>query len=189
SCTGKARTLSSSDVRIFSIRTFRSFLAGPTEGRFAARSRRDLGGASLVDTSRAFRRVLTGDHPVVLKGLYPRWLQRLARMPRTRIRRFRSDLTGIQPLEVRTLLSVSVVNNAGQGYAGLSFNQSGGYVPPDTNGAAGPNAYVETVNQTVALYPNKSTGAGAITDSLSHFFVTTGNLSNADSGAGFSDPV
>jgi uncharacterized repeat protein (TIGR01451 family) len=126
---------------------------------------------------------------MVLKSVYRRWLQRLARTSRPRIRRFRSDLLGIQSLEVRTLLSVSVLNNAGQGYAGLSFNQSGGYVPPDTNGAAGPNAYVETVNQSLALYPNKSTGAGAVTDSLSHFFVTTGNLSSADSGAGFSDPV
>src|SRR5262249_56624862 len=104
-------------------------------------------------------------------------------------RRSRTDLYGVQVLEVRMLLSVSVVNNAGNGYAGLSFNSSGGYVPPDTNGAAGPTAYVETVNQTVALFPNKSTGAGAVTDSLSHFFLTTGNLSPPDSGSGFSDPV
>lgn len=126
---------------------------------------------------------------MILKSLYRRWLQRLTFSPRRRIRRPRSGLVGIQTLEVRTLLSVSVVNNAGQGYAGLSFNQSGGYVPPDTNGAAGPSAYVETVNQTVALYANKSTGAGAVTDSLSHFFLTTGRLTPADSGAGFSDPV
>ena len=53
----------------------------------------------------------------------------------------------LEPLEDRTVLSVSILNNAGNGYAGLSFNQSGGYVPPDTSGAAGPSAYVETVNQ------------------------------------------
>jgi uncharacterized repeat protein (TIGR01451 family) len=124
--------------------------------------------------------------PMILKSPYRRWLERLTFAPRTQFRRSRTYLFGIQTLEVRTLLSVSVVNNAGQGSAGLSFNQSGGYVPPDTNGAAGPTAYVETVNQTVAL---KSTGAVAVTDSLSHFFLTTGNLSPADSGSSFSDPV
>jgi uncharacterized repeat protein (TIGR01451 family) len=95
----------------------------------------------------------------------------------------------IERLEDRTLLSVTVLNNSGSGYAGLSFNQSGGYVPPDTNGAAGPSAYVETVNQTVALYASKSTGAGAVTDSLSHFLFTTGGLTRADSGSGLSDPI
>src|SRR4051812_33131930 len=82
-------------------------------------------------------------------------------------RRLPRQLT-IESLEDRTLLSVTVLNNSGKGYAGLSFNQSGGYVPPDSVGAAGPSAYVETVNQTVALYASKSTGAGALTDSLSH---------------------
>ena len=125
-----------------------------------------------------------------LKTLFHRWLQRLACTPRTAIRRYsRFDPSGIQTLEVRVLLSVSVLNNASQGYAGLSFNQSGGYVPPDTNGAAGPAAYVETVNQSVALYGNKATGAGAVTDSLSHFLFTTGALTRADSGSGQSDPV
>src|SRR4029077_13627858 len=52
----------------------------------------------------------------------------------------------LEPLEDRTVLSVSIAatNNNGQGYAALSFNQSGGYVPPDTCGAAGPTNYVET---------------------------------------------
>jgi uncharacterized repeat protein (TIGR01451 family) len=125
-----------------------------------------------------------------LKRLFDHWFQSLAskrdRAPR---RRARPSSCGIQTLEVRTLLSVSVLNNAASGYAGLSFNQSGGYVPPDTNGAAGPSAYVETVNQTVALYANKATGAGAATDSLGHFMFSTGGLTRADSGSGQSDPV
>ena len=62
-------------------------------------------------------------------------------------------------------------------------------MPPDTSGAAGPSAYVETVNQSVALYTSKATGAGAVTDSLSHFLFTTGGLTRADSGSGLSDPV
>src|SRR2546430_4705667 len=120
------------------------------------------------------------------KKLFQRWLQRLTYRPRTTTRRRApSYLFGIQTLEVRTLLTVSVLNNAGNGFAGLSFNQSGGYVPPDTNGAAGPTAYVETVNQLLAVYTSKDTGAGAVTDSLSHFFVTTGGLRSIDSGSGF----
>jgi uncharacterized repeat protein (TIGR01451 family) len=86
-------------------------------------------------------------------------------------------------------LSVSILNNGASGYSALSFNQSGGYVPPDSNGAAGPSAYVETVNQTLAIYSPKATGTTAATDSLSHFLFTTGGLSRADSGSGLSDPV
>ena len=95
----------------------------------------------------------------------------------------------LEVLEDRTVPSVSILNNSGNGYAALSFNQSGGYVPPDTCGAAGPSAYVETVNQEVALYGSKATGAGAVTDSLSHFLFTTGGLTRADSGSGLSDPI
>src|SRR6478736_6287166 len=108
---------------------------------------------------------------------------------RAAIARSRARRPLVEALENRTVLSVSVLNNAGAGYAALSFNQSGGYVPPDTCGAAGPSAYVETVNQEVALYASKSTGAGAVTDSLSHFLFTTGGLSRADSGSGLSDPI
>ena len=104
-----------------------------------------------------------------------------------RLARGRSPLVEI--LENRTLLSVSVLNSSGNGYAALSFNQSGGYVPPDTSGAAGPSAYVETVNQEVALYTSKATGAGAATDSLSHFLFSTGGLPRADAGSGLSDPI
>ncbi|HWE40337.1 MAG TPA: DUF11 domain-containing protein [Isosphaeraceae bacterium] len=108
--------------------------------------------------------------------------------PRTTSRGARRRLV-VEALERRTVLSVSVLNNAGSGYSALSFNQSGGYVPPDTDGAAGPSAYVETVNQSVALYTNKATGAGAVTDSLGHFLFTTGGLSRADSRSGQSDPI
>jgi uncharacterized repeat protein (TIGR01451 family) len=84
---------------------------------------------------------------------------------------------------------VAILNNSGNGYAALSFNQSGGYVPPDTAGAAGPSAYVETVNQSVALYSPKGTGASTQTDSLSHFLFTAGHLTRADGGSGLSDPI
>ena len=66
----------------------------------------------------------------------------------------------LETLEDRTVLSVSILNNGGNGYAGLNFNRSGGYVPPDTSGAAGPSAYVETVNQAVALYAPRPPGPG-----------------------------
>ena len=105
------------------------------------------------------------------------------------LRRFNLFSLGLERLEDRRVFSVSIFNNGGNGFSGLSFSQSGGYVPPDATGAAGPSAYVETVNQALAIYANKATGAGAITDSLSHFFFTTGGLSRADSGSGLSDPI
>src|SRR5689334_7104014 len=97
----------------------------------------------------------------------------------------------LERLEDRTLPSVSIAptNNNGQGYTALDFNQSGGYTPPDTCGAAGPTGYVETVNQTVALYGTKATGASAVTSSLSNFWFTTGHLAHADSGSSLSDPI
>ena len=101
----------------------------------------------------------------------------------------------VERLEDRTVPSVSVLNNGGNGYAALNFNQSGGYIPPDTNGAAGPSnstnpgVYVETVNQAVALYGNRATGTPATTAALSTFWFTTGGLAHADSGSGLSDPV
>jgi uncharacterized repeat protein (TIGR01451 family) len=95
----------------------------------------------------------------------------------------------LERLEERTVLSVSVLNNAGAGYAALSFNQSGGYVPPDTCAAAGPSVDVETVNQSLAIYNPKGTGASAVTDGLSHFLFTTGGLTRADAGSGLSDPI
>ena len=108
-----------------------------------------------------------------------------------RTRRGRPGAFGLtlERLEDRAVPSVSVLNNSGNGYAGLSFNQSGGYVPPDTCGAAGPSVYVETVNQSLAIYNPKDTGAIAITDSLSHFLFTTGGLTRADGGSGLSDPI
>jgi uncharacterized repeat protein (TIGR01451 family) len=95
----------------------------------------------------------------------------------------------LERLEDRTVPSVTVVNAAGHGYTGLDFNQSGGYVPPDTCGAAGPVNYVETVNQEIAIYSSKATGAIQVKDSLSHFLFTTGALSRAGTGSGLSDPI
>jgi uncharacterized repeat protein (TIGR01451 family) len=104
-------------------------------------------------------------------------------------RRARKWRLAVEKLEDRTVPSVTILNNNGSGYAALSFNQSGGYVPPDTCAAAGPSVDVETVNQTLAIYNPKSTGSSASTDSLAHFFFTTGRLTRADSGSGLSDPI
>ncbi|MBS0261305.1 MAG: hypothetical protein JSS02_05060 [Planctomycetes bacterium] len=137
---------------------------------------------------------------MIVRSSFLRWLGKLAKIrqfrpvlrahPKLR-QRSRFNPFATLPLESRTLLSVSILssNNSGQGYAGLSFNQSGGYIPPDTNGAAGPVSYVETVNQAVALFPNKNVATGMLTDTLSHFFVTTGGLARASTSSFFSDPV
>lgn len=116
------------------------------------------------------------------------FLSRTASRNRSRHNSFSGRRT-VERLENRTLLSVAILNNNGSGYTAMSFNQSGGYVPPDTAGAAGPSAYVETVNQSVALYSPKGTGASTQTDSLSHFLFTSGHLTRADGGSGLSDPI
>ena len=108
---------------------------------------------------------------------------RSARRPQSRLAcaaRF-----GIEPLELRTLLSVSILHD----YTGIDFNNSGGYVPPDTSGAAGPSSYVETVNQAVRLFTAKTTNSPAVSSSLSSFLFSTGGLPRADSTSGLSDPV
>jgi hypothetical protein len=122
-----------------------------------------------------------------------KWLNRISRSLRTptqprRRREMRlrpSTRPQLEPLEDRTLLTVTLLNH----FTGLDFNQSGGYEPPDNQGAAGPTSVVETTNQTIAIY-NKSTGGTvAGPTALSTFWTTTGGLSRADSISEFSDPV
>jgi uncharacterized repeat protein (TIGR01451 family) len=135
---------------------------------------------------------------LMINSTWQKWLKQMSRSllatghrsrPASRARRSRRPR--LETLENRTLPSVTIAptNNNGQGYTALDFNHSGGYVPPDTQGAAGPSAYVETVNQTVGLYGSKATGTPATTSSLSNFWFTTGGLGHADGGSGLSDPV
>jgi hypothetical protein len=97
----------------------------------------------------------------------------------------------LEGLENRTLLSVTIAatNNNGSGYAGLDNYVGAGWSPPDSQGAAGPTNYIETVNQKIAIYSPKATGASETSDTLSHFFGTVGGLPLADSIAQYSDPV
>src|SRR5579871_2555701 len=78
--------------------------------------------------------------------------------------------------------------NVDSSFAGIPYSQSGGWVPPDTCGAAGTSQYVETVNQEIELF-NRSTGASLAEVSLGTFLFTTGGLSRADGGSGESDPI
>src|SRR5579863_10495347 len=89
----------------------------------------------------------------------------------------------LEALEDRSLPSVTLLNN----YSALDFNQSGGYIPPDTCGAAGPTNYVETVNQTLAIFSPKATGGTELSDSFSHFWFTVGGLTRVDGGSELSD--
>src|SRR5690242_21841121 len=43
------------------------------------------------------------------------------------------------------------------GFAGMDFNVTGGFVPPDTHAATGPDHIVETVNTEIAIY-DRDTG-------------------------------
>ena len=68
------------------------------------------------------------------------------------------------------------------GFAGMSFNDTPGYVPPDTHAATGPDHIVETVNTTVAFF-NRTTGAIVSQQDLSVFFSSVGASTN------LTDPV
>jgi Putative Ig domain len=104
---------------------------------------------------------------------------------RSRKRRRRRSLYRpiAERLEERCLLSVSLLSE----FNGLSFNDSGGYVPPDSCGAAGTTKYVETVNQTLRV--TNLNGSAPATDSFSHFWYTTGGLTKTSSSSFLSDPI
>lgn len=113
----------------------------------------------------------------------PNFRTTLTRKSRRGSRKWRtSAVLKVEQLEDRVVPSVTINHD----YAGLNFSDSGGYVPPDSNGAVGPTSYIETVNQTLRLHTNKATGGGAVTADFSTFFAS---LPAADSGGSFSDPV
>ncbi len=91
----------------------------------------------------------------------------------------------VEQLEERRLLTVNVTSN----YDGLDISGTQGFVPPDTCGAAGPSSYVETVNQSVALFSPKDTGFTSVSDTLDHFYQTVGGLPATDSTSFLSDPI
>ncbi|HEV3343584.1 MAG TPA: hypothetical protein VG125_24645, partial [Pirellulales bacterium] len=80
-------------------------------------------------------------------------------------------------------LTPKTSTSLGASYVGLNLSNSGFWVPPDTQGAAGPKSYVEAVNQEVAVY-DKGTGATVKMDSLPDFFFTQGGLAHVTGGTG-----
>jgi hypothetical protein len=59
----------------------------------------------------------------------------------------------------------------GQNFAGSNQSQSG-FIPPDTDGAIGPNSYAELVNGTFAVFSR--TGASLMSESLNQFWINAG---------------
>ncbi len=57
-------------------------------------------------------------------------------------------------------------------FAGLSRNDAGGWIPPDTNGDVGPNVYIQTVNVGIGIY-NKTTGENIATFDYNDLFDGT----------------
>ena len=68
-----------------------------------------------------------------------------------------------------TASSITILNNSGKGFTGLNEIQGGGYPPPDTQGGAGPDGYIETVNVTVALYTSKTNASAPLTSTIKDF--------------------
>jgi hypothetical protein len=70
-------------------------------------------------------------------------------------------------------------------YNGLDFVQSariqantigGGATPPDPQGAAGPESYIEAINLSIAIFAPKTSGVNPVTDATDDFFNLQGNL-------------
>src|SRR5262245_49688089 len=82
-----------------------------------------------------------------------------ARVARRRV------VPAIEQFEDRTLLALSIGTN----FTAAGLNQSG-FIPPDTQGAAGPTQLVETINGAFSVY--SKTGALLSQTSLNSFFNT-----------------
>ncbi|MHB1423964.1 MAG: autotransporter outer membrane beta-barrel domain-containing protein [Gemmataceae bacterium] len=79
----------------------------------------------------------------------------------------------LERLEDRIVPTLTVLSE----YPALNFTSSGATsVPPDTEGAAGPNSFVEAVNQAIAIYTPAKTGSNVVTDQMTNFFFTQGGL-------------
>ena len=92
----------------------------------------------------------------------------------------RQECGFVEPLEQRTLLSVSILNGGGLGYVG-----NGGGGPPDITGAAGPTCYLQSSNSNLSIYANKQAGTPIISQNPFTFFFSAGigNLSQIDAGS------
>ncbi len=108
-----------------------------------------------------------------------RWHERTVTMPSPRRKRILAALLSgrmiAEPLESRTLLSVSILNGGGSGYIGDAFPGDGGD-PPDTTGAAGPSSYIESTNAFISIFTPKATGATVVSKTPFSFFFTIGGL-------------
>ncbi len=110
-----------------------------------------------------------------------------ARLARRQTRKSSSDRgTAMESLELRTLLSVSILNGGGSGYVG-----NGAGSPPDVTGMAGPSSYIEVTNNTITIFGSKANGTILTQDGINDFFfnstigneslITPGSRGTADS--------
>ncbi|AXG68872.1 hypothetical protein KORDIASMS9_01089 [Kordia sp. SMS9] len=61
-------------------------------------------------------------------------------------------LNGVDPLRQTSNGNYSASFNLEESFDGVSINESGGSIPPDPTGAAGPNHYVNAVNTVVKIF-------------------------------------
>lgn len=103
---------------------------------------------------------------------------RLAKAPRREKRRARksshrggglSTRLSVETLEDRYVLSATI----GLNFLGSTQGVDSGSIPPDTNGAAGPNHFVELINGRYSVY-DKLTGSRVQTSSLNQFWTDSG---------------
>ncbi len=97
----------------------------------------------------------------------------------------RSFRPRLEQLEARVVPAVNILSQ----FTGLTVNNPGdGFEPPDTQGAAGPTSYIETVNQSIAIF-SKMGGTQIAQDPFDDFWLVQGGLPRPSTTSGFSDPV
>jgi hypothetical protein len=92
---------------------------------------------------------------------------------------------GVQDPVVQTAAPTAGMPPVGVSFEGMNISQGcGGCLPPDTDGAVGPNHYVQMVNTQLAVY-NKATGAMISGPTAIEHLWTSGECAVNDSG----DPI
>jgi hypothetical protein len=107
-----------------------------------------------------------------------------SRKPRSSARAARRRvIPGVERFEDRTLLSLSIGTN----FSAAGIGVSGGFIPPDTQGAAGPTQLVEPLNDSFSIF--SKTGALISQTTLDTFFNTALAAGGGGSVTGFAfDP-
>jgi hypothetical protein len=96
-----------------------------------------------------------------------------------------TQIPSLQDPIVKTAPAAAAMPSVGASFEGMNLDQGcGGCLPPDTDGAVGPNHYVQMVNEALAVF-NKTTGNMISGPTLINQLWTTGECASHNDG----DPI